>query len=213
MKKLVAISIVAMTLLVGGLALGQSSRFSDVEDNKWYSEAVAWADREAIMNGTSDTTFSPNGTLTRAQMVTILYRYHEVSEAQRVQDLNDLADIYASTTTTAPAAEDSTSLGTFFAAAEFSPPSVDCNLEAYNRYTDKWQTQSAEGWRCKTRRFAASYYAIVGLNIPTEGNCVAGPQNAPFNEAGVAIVQASHDELTLDAYCYSTGETYPVSTS
>ena len=48
--------------------------FTDTAEGKYYYEAVLWAVSNDITNGTSDTTFSPNGTCTRAQVVTFLYR-------------------------------------------------------------------------------------------------------------------------------------------
>ncbi len=48
--------------------------FVDVEENSYYYDAVNWAVANGITNGTSDTTFSPNASCTRAQMVTFLWR-------------------------------------------------------------------------------------------------------------------------------------------
>ena len=48
--------------------------FTDIEAD-WYRNAVAWAYQNAIVKGTSDTKFSPDGEITREQLATILYRY------------------------------------------------------------------------------------------------------------------------------------------
>ena len=48
--------------------------FADVPAEIWYHEPVRWAVAEGITNGTSDTTFTPDGPCTRAQAVTFLYR-------------------------------------------------------------------------------------------------------------------------------------------
>ena len=48
--------------------------FTDVAEDAYYYEAVKWAVELGITNGTSDTTFSPNASCTRAQMVTFLWR-------------------------------------------------------------------------------------------------------------------------------------------
>lgn len=47
--------------------------FTDVSEDAWYAKAVAWAAENGITAGTSETTFSPNQTCTRAQIVTLLY--------------------------------------------------------------------------------------------------------------------------------------------
>ena len=49
--------------------------FADVPAGRYFSEAVAWAAEKGITDGTGKTTFSPNATLTRAQVVTFLWRY------------------------------------------------------------------------------------------------------------------------------------------
>ena len=48
--------------------------FADVENSEYYYNAVLWAVENGITAGTSDTTFSPNATCTRAQMVSFLWR-------------------------------------------------------------------------------------------------------------------------------------------
>ena len=51
------------------------SPFTDVQDpSAWYYKAVLWAYENNITNGTSATLFSPNATVTRAQVVTFLWR-------------------------------------------------------------------------------------------------------------------------------------------
>ena len=50
------------------------SSFADVPADAYYANAVAWAVSEGVTNGTSATTFSPDATCTRAQIVTFLWR-------------------------------------------------------------------------------------------------------------------------------------------
>ena len=49
--------------------------FKDVLENTYYIDAVKWSFENEIINGTTENTFSPNASLTREQLVTILYRY------------------------------------------------------------------------------------------------------------------------------------------
>ena len=49
--------------------------FTDVKPGAYYYNAVLWAVEKGITNGTSGTTFSPDETCTRAQIVTFLWRY------------------------------------------------------------------------------------------------------------------------------------------
>ena len=48
--------------------------FTDVPAGSYYYDAVLWAVENGIAKGTSDTTFSPNMTCTRAQIVAFLWR-------------------------------------------------------------------------------------------------------------------------------------------
>jgi len=57
-----------------GLRYGTSGQFSDVEDGAWYADAVDYVVRQGIMTGYGDGTFGPQDTLTRAQLVTMLWR-------------------------------------------------------------------------------------------------------------------------------------------
>ena len=69
----------AMTVLYLWTLAGKPSEgvnpFSDVPNYAEYAQAVAWAVDQGVTTGTSSTTFSPNQTCTRAQIVTFLYRY------------------------------------------------------------------------------------------------------------------------------------------
>ena len=49
--------------------------FDDVPRGQWYTDAIWWAKLTGIVNGTSATTFDPNGRITREQLAAILYRY------------------------------------------------------------------------------------------------------------------------------------------
>ena len=51
-----------------------SALLADLDSNAWYHDYVDQALKTGIMKGMDETHFSPNGTLTRAQVVTILYR-------------------------------------------------------------------------------------------------------------------------------------------
>ena len=48
--------------------------FADVPAGSYYYDAVLWAVENGITNGTSDTTFSPDATCSRAQIVAFLWR-------------------------------------------------------------------------------------------------------------------------------------------
>ena len=59
-----------------------SSIFSDVMETDWFYDAVSYAHTNGFFNGTSKTTFSPSGTMTRGMFVTVLGRMAGVDTAK-----------------------------------------------------------------------------------------------------------------------------------
>lgn len=57
-----------------GYSLNDAKKFKDIDFNDIKAKAVAWAAANGITAGTSDTTFSPDNTCTRAQIMTFLYK-------------------------------------------------------------------------------------------------------------------------------------------
>jgi len=64
--------------------------FTDVPVGSYYYDAVLWAVENGITMGTSDTTFSPDATCSRAQIVTFLWRYEKSPAAGTA---NPFADV------------------------------------------------------------------------------------------------------------------------
>jgi len=63
--------------MAGSPASG-SSVFTDVTDDRWYTNAVNWAASNGIVAGYGDGRFGPSDNINREQMAAILYRYAEV---------------------------------------------------------------------------------------------------------------------------------------
>lgn len=68
----------------------QALPFTDVAEGDWFYESVAYVYTNGLMNGTSDTTFSPDGTTTRGMIVTILYRQAGSPEAAAWSPFQDV---------------------------------------------------------------------------------------------------------------------------
>ena len=49
--------------------------FKDVPQNSWFASAVQYVTSNSLMNGTSATAFSPNATMSRGMLMTVLARY------------------------------------------------------------------------------------------------------------------------------------------
>ena len=59
--------------------------------SEYYRNAVLWAVENGITKGSSDTTFSPNATCTRGQIVTFLWRSEKSPAAGTVSTFTDVA--------------------------------------------------------------------------------------------------------------------------
>ncbi len=65
--------------------------FTDVKPGSYYCDAVLWAVENGITNGTSATTFSPDATCSRAQIVTFLWRSQKSPAAGAANPFADVA--------------------------------------------------------------------------------------------------------------------------
>ncbi len=84
--------------LAGEPEPGGDSGFADVAAGTWYTDAVAWAAENGIVNGVSDTEFAPGDDITREQLAAILYRYaacqgYDVSQRADLSGFGDASSI------------------------------------------------------------------------------------------------------------------------
>ncbi len=54
---------------------GIDQNFTDVADNAWYTDAVAWASTVGVVTGFENGTFQPDGSITREQLAAMIYRF------------------------------------------------------------------------------------------------------------------------------------------
>ncbi|MGN8739492.1 S-layer homology domain-containing protein [Bilifractor sp. HCP3S3_D3] len=81
----------------GSPAVSTTTKFKDVKDSDYYAKAVAWATSKGITFGTSDTTFSPKKAVTRAEMISFLYRYSQaVGKTDGESGKSDFNDVLSS---------------------------------------------------------------------------------------------------------------------
>ncbi len=114
---------VGSTETPGGSDEKPSISFSDVASDAYYADPVAWAVEQGITDGTSDTTFSPDQTCTRAQIITFLWRAAGSPEPAGANAFTDVADDAYYAGATAWAAENDMAGGDSFA------PEAPCTRE------------------------------------------------------------------------------------
>ena len=66
--------------------------FKDVEVGSWYEEAVGYAVENNLFNGISETEFAPNDILTRAMLVTVIYRLENPETKKAFHGFADVDD-------------------------------------------------------------------------------------------------------------------------
>ena len=71
-----------------------TDKFTDVKPGAWYYDAVDYAASEGLFNGTSETTFTPDGTMTRGMFVTVLANKTENYSAHQYTS-SSFADVAA----------------------------------------------------------------------------------------------------------------------
>lgn len=97
----------------GNVAPGGTA-FTDVAADAYYAAPVEWAIAQGITSGTSDTTFSPDDTCTKAQIITFLWRAAGSPEPQNASAFSDVAPDAYYAKATAWAAENGMAEGSTF---------------------------------------------------------------------------------------------------
>ena len=82
--------VLTFSLSVTAFAAVEDTGFSDVDADDWFAASAVYVRDNGIMNGTSATTFDPNGTTSRGQITAILYR---AAGSPAVSDAVDFPDV------------------------------------------------------------------------------------------------------------------------
>ena len=69
----------------------EKSTFTDIADH-WAVDAIEYVCSNSIMEGVSETTFAPDDTMTRAMLVTVLYRLEKPTEKAKLHGFTDVMD-------------------------------------------------------------------------------------------------------------------------
>ena len=64
--------------------------FTDLSDDAWYSDSAKYVLENGLMKGVTDTTFAPNENVTRAMLVTVLYRAENEPATNRSIPFSDV---------------------------------------------------------------------------------------------------------------------------
>ncbi len=92
-----AMLVTVLYRMAGSPAVDAPSGFTDVADGQWYSDAIAWAAANGIVNGVGGNKFAPSEPVTREQLAAIFFRYAK-AEAPEVDVLSGYPDAEAIST-------------------------------------------------------------------------------------------------------------------
>ena len=174
-----------------------SKSFSDVNPKLWYHEGIDYVVAAGLMNGTGKSAFSPEGGMTRGQLVTVLYRREGTPAVSGASPFADVRPGRYYTEAVQWAAEHSIVTGT--TATRFNPEGritreqIATILFRYAQYKGIDTTPSGslnsyqDGKRISTYAKTAMSWAVgSGLIQGVEGNRLA-PQNSAIR-AQVATI-------------------------
>lgn len=84
--------VMTLALTLPACAAVPDTGFADVDANAWYAEAVAYVQKNGLMQGNTSSEFAPEGSLTRAMLVTVLYRMEGEPAVSGDDGFTDTAD-------------------------------------------------------------------------------------------------------------------------
>ena len=152
--------------------------FTDVAEGAYYADAVAWAIQNKVTSGVSATTFAPNASCTRGQMVTFLWKAAGSPEPKSLTTA--FTDVKSGTyyeKAVAWAVENKVTTGT--SATTFSP---DATVTRGQSVTFLWKANNspaAEGTSAFTDVAASAYYASA-VNWAVEKGVTSGMSATTF---------------------------------
>ncbi len=159
----------------------ESLPFTDVADDAYYADAVAWAIASGVTSGTSATTFSPNASCTRAQMVTFLWRAAGSPEPKSTTTaFTDVKSGAYYEKAVAWAVEQSITTGT--STTTFSP---DANVTRAQAVTFQWRAAGApkaEGTNAFADVKADAFYAEA-VQWAVNAGVTTGTSDTTFSPA------------------------------
>ena len=117
--------IVALYRMAGSPEVTGENPFTDVAADADYYAAVIWGTSNGVINGTSETTFSPDDSLQRQAFATMLYRYEALLTADETAPADDAAAADETAPADDAAAADETAPADDAAAADETAPADD----------------------------------------------------------------------------------------
>ena len=151
--------------------------FTDVRESDWFYEDVAFAYENGLFAGTSDTTFSPNASMTRAMLVTVLYRLEGEPSVRGRSGFSDVTfnSYYEDAVTWAAdnGIVNGTSTTTFSPNANVTREQMAAILYRYAQHK-KYNTAASSGLNSFSDYASVSGYAVTAMQWAVAEKLVNG---------------------------------------
>ena len=151
--------------------------FTDVRESDWFYKDVAFAYENGLFAGTSNTTFSPNASMTRAMLVTVLYRLEGEPAVSGRSGFSDVTfnSYYEDAVTWAAdnGIVNGTSITTFSPNANVTREQMAAILYRYAQYK-KYNTAASSSLNGFTDQASVSGYATASLEWAVAEKLVNG---------------------------------------
>ena len=192
--------VLTFSLSVTAFAAVEDTGFSDVDADDWFAASAVYVRDNGIMNGTSATTFNPNGTTSRGQIAAILYRAAGSPAASGGTDFSDVAETayYASAVRWAAA----NGIVTSYADGTFRPndPITRQQMAAILwRYAGSPAAESGTDYADES---AIASYAAAAVDWARDAGVISGRDGNRFDPSGratraqAAVILHRYLELT-----------------
>lgn len=163
--------------------------FADAKPTAWYHDGVHYCLDNGLMNGTSNNTFTPNGNITRGQIVTILWR-QEGSPAASNSSFDDVASSAYYAKAVAWAAENGIVGG--YGNGKFGPndpitrEQLAAILYRYAQFKGMDTTQGGMAIREYSDYDSISAYALQAMQWAVSAQIITGTSTTTLSPAGTA---------------------------
>lgn len=189
---------IMLTLTIPALAATEDAGYSDVAANAWYADAVDYVRDNGLMSGTGGSAFSPDTAMTRAMLVTVLYRAAGSPAVTGASTFADVAPSAYYSDAVAWAVENGIvsgyGNGNFGSDDPVTREQIATILWRYDG--EKAATTSA----AFTDTATIGGYAVESVNWAAENGIVAGQSDGNFNPKG----NATRAQVAVMLYRYRT---------
>ena len=92
MKRALSLLLAMIMFITLSITAFAATSYKDVTNKHWAYHDIVWATDQGLMNGTGSGKFSPNASMTRAMVVTVLYRMEGSPEVEASLPFSDIKE-------------------------------------------------------------------------------------------------------------------------